>query len=163
MKRVIIILVSIMLLLLDNSLSPFISIKGIYPSLLFTFSIAYSIISSREECVFIGVLSGLLQDIFFFNGFGVNALINMFCCLLAGFIGEGIWRSKKIIPVITMFAATAIRAFAIFIVMYLIGVKVDLLRGILSGLYNSIVMFFSYPLIYKLLYSDEEKNNWRLR
>lgn len=163
MRRFLVILVSIILLILDNSLSPFIAIKGIYPSLLFIFSIAYSIIRGKEEGVFIGVVSGLLQDIFFFNGFGVNALVNMFCCLFAGLIGEGIWKNKKLIPVVTMFLATLIRAIAILIIMYLINVKVDLLRGTLAGLYNSIIMFFSYPLIYKFLYNDEEKTSWRFK
>ena len=96
MKRFIIVLISILLLILDNSLSPFIAIKGVYPSLLFIFAIAYSIINGKKEAVFIGVVSGLLQDIFFFNGFGINALVNMLCCLFAGLVGEGIWRNNFI-------------------------------------------------------------------
>lgn len=163
MRRFIIVLISIILLILDNSLSPFISIKGIYPSLLFIFAIAYSIINGKKEAVFIGVISGLLQDIFFFNGFGINALVNMLCCLFAGLVGEGIWRNKKLIPVGTMFVTTSLRVFGIFIIMYLLRIKVDVLRGIFAGLYNSIIMFFAYPLFYKFLYNDEEKTKWRFK
>lgn len=94
MKRVILILISILLLILDNTFAPFISIKGVYPSFLFVFVISYSIINGTKEAVIMGVISGLLQDIFFFNGFGVNALANMICCVIAGVVGEDIWRKK---------------------------------------------------------------------
>ena len=77
MKKWVLILISLVLLILDNSLIPFLAIKGAYPSLLFVFAIAYSIINGRSEAVVIGVISGLMQDIFFYNGFGINALINM--------------------------------------------------------------------------------------
>lgn len=50
-----------------------------------------------------GVVSGILQDIFFFNGFGVNSLLNLFLCLLASFIGAGIIKTKRLIPVISAF------------------------------------------------------------
>ena len=95
MKKWILVLISLLLLILDNSLMPFFSIKGAYPTLIFTFAIAYSIIYGRKEAVIIGVTSGLLQDIFFYNGFGVNSLINMLLCLLAAIIGENIYREKE--------------------------------------------------------------------
>ena len=48
-----------------------------YPSLLFIFAIAYSIISGKKEAIFIGIVSGILQDIFFVKGFGINLLLNI--------------------------------------------------------------------------------------
>ena len=47
MEKLIIILVSIGLTMLDNSLVPFFAIKGAYPSLLFTFAIAYSLVNTK--------------------------------------------------------------------------------------------------------------------
>ena len=64
MKKVILVLISILLLILDNSVMPFLSIYGAFPSLLFTFAVLYSIINGAEDALFIGVVSGLLQDIF---------------------------------------------------------------------------------------------------
>ena len=66
-KRIILILMSTILLILDNTFSPFISIRGAWPSFLFIFAIAYSIINGRKEGIIIGVISGLLQDIFFLS------------------------------------------------------------------------------------------------
>ena len=45
MKKWILIIISLVFLILDNSLMPFLAIKGAFPSLLFTFAIAYSIIN----------------------------------------------------------------------------------------------------------------------
>ena len=125
-KRLILILMSVILLILDNTFSPFIAIRGAWPSILFVFSIAYSIINGRKEGIIIGVISGVLQDIFFFQGFGVNALVNMICCFIAGGIGDGIWREKKLIPVVTIFIATILKFFGIYIIMYFINENVDL-------------------------------------
>lgn len=160
-KRLILILMSVILLILDNTFSPFIAIRGAWPSILFVFSIAYSIINGRKEGIIIGVISGVLQDIFFFQGFGVNALVNMICCFIAGGIGDGIWREKKLIPVVTIFIATILKFFGIYIIMYFINENVDLLRGIKTALYNSVIMLFSYSIILKFFEREDMRKDWR--
>lgn len=160
-KRVILILVLILLVVLDNSFSPFIAIKGAWPTLIFIFSIAYSIINGKKEGIIIGIISGLLQDIFFFNGFGVNALLNMICCYIAGGIGDGIWREKKLIPTLTIFVATIIKVFGIYIILYFMNENVDLIRGIKTALYNSVIMLFSYNIILKLFEREDMRKAWR--
>ena len=150
MKRLVLIVISIILLILDNSLIPFFSIKGIYPNLLFVFAIGYSIINGKEEGIKIGVISGLLQDIFFFNVFGVNALVNMFCCFIAGVVGEDIWRDKKLIPTIAMFFITILKFLGVYIVFYFLKIDIELVRGIYVGIYNALVIFLTYTLIMKL-------------
>ena len=52
MEKLILILVSIVLVILDNSLVPFFSVKGAYPSLLFVFAIAYSLINGKINYYF---------------------------------------------------------------------------------------------------------------
>lgn len=160
-KRLILILMSVILLILDNTFSPFIAIRGAWPSILFVFSISYSIINGRKEGIIIGVISGVLQDIFFFQGFGVNALVNMICCFIAGGIGDGIWREKKLIPVVTIFIATILKFFGIYIIMYFINENVDLLRGIKTALYNSVIMLFSYSIILKFFEREDMRKAWR--
>ena len=163
MKNVVLVLISILLLILDNSFTPFIKIEGAYPSLLFIFSISYSIIKGKEEGIKIGVISGLLQDIFFFRGFGINALINMLICYLAGLIGEGIWKEKKLIPMATIFIASIAKFFGVFLIMYFFNIKVDIFRGVYIGIYNSVLMLFVYGFIYKSYTKDGKQSSWRLK
>ncbi|SFC31376.1 rod shape-determining protein MreD [Clostridium uliginosum] len=163
MEKLIVTLVSIALVILDNSLVPFFSINGIYPSLLFTFAIAYALINGKSKAVFIGVLSGVLQDIFFFNGFGVNSFLNLLLCLLASIIGESIFKSKRLIPVISVFIITLLKYIGIFIIFYLIKIRVDLTRSFIMGLYNAVIMFLGYRLVMKIPNEEYKRRPWRFK
>lgn len=161
MKKLILVLISIVLLILDNSFAPFIAIKGIHPSFLFTFAIAYSIINGKKEAVTIGVISGLLQDIFFFSGFGVNALVNMLICLIAGVVGDGIFRSKKLIPVITIYFTTILKYIGLSIILYFVNRQINILDGVFIALYNSFIMFLIYKPVFKFSNMESKSNGWR--
>ncbi len=163
MERLIIILVSIGLVILDNSLVPFFSIKGTYPSLLFTFVIAYSIINGKGKAVFIGAVSGVLQDIFFFHGFGVNSLLNLLLCLLASFVGEGIVKNKRLIPVVSIFCITIIKYIGVFIIFYLLDIHIQFSKSIIMGIYNGVVMFFVYKLVMNIYDDEYSKQRWRFK
>ncbi|MGL5415218.1 MAG: rod shape-determining protein MreD [Clostridium sp.] len=164
MKRIIIILICIILLIFDNTVAPFIAIKGAFPSLLFVFAVAYSLVNEPKEAVFIGVISGLLQDVFFNNAIGINALTNMLICLLAAYIGKSVFKRRNIVPVATMFAMTILKHLAVFIIFYLMHYKVDLSNIIYVAIYNSIIMLIIYRYVFK--FSKQKvslRNKWRLR
>ena len=163
MEKLIIILVSIGLVILDNSLVPFFSIKGAYPSLLFVFAIAYSLINGKEKAIFIGVVSGMLQDIFFFNGFGVNSLLNLLLCLLASFIGAGIVKNKRLIPIVSIFFITIIKYIGVFIIFYLLNIHIEFSKSIIMGIYNGVVMFFVYKIVMNIYDDEYSKQRWRFK
>lgn len=163
MKKCILIIISLVLLILDNSLMPFLAIKGVYPSLLFTFAIAYSIINGKSEAVFIGVISGLMQDVYFYNGFGINSLVNMLVCLLAAVIGENIYREKKLIPVISIVLLYILRVFSIFILLKLAGKTIDIGVGIYSSIYSAVVMFLGYDFVLRLYKNNHRERSWRFK
>ncbi|MCI5727615.1 MAG: rod shape-determining protein MreD [Clostridium sp.] len=163
MKRWIVIIISIVLLILDNSFMPFISIYGIYPSLLFVFAIGYSIINGKQEGVFIGVLTGILQDIFFVRCFGLNALINMLICYIVGRVGEDIWKEKKLIPIITIIASTIVKNTVMYFFMLVLKYNIELINGIYIAIYNSVIMFFTYRFMYKVWGKNKKEFTWRDR
>ena len=53
MKRIYLIIILILLLIIDNTILPSYFIGGVYPSFLFVFAMAYSIIRGKKEAVFI--------------------------------------------------------------------------------------------------------------
>jgi rod shape-determining protein MreD len=163
MEKLIIILISIGLVILDNSLIPFFSIKGAYPSLLFTFAIAYSLVNKKERAVFMGVVSGILQDIFFFNGFGVNSLLNLFLCLLASFIGAGIIKTKRLIPVISAFFITIIKYAGGMLIFNFFNIEIQFSKSIIMGVYNGVIMFIVYKLVMNVYDDEYSKQRWRFR
>lgn len=163
MKKWILVLISLVLLILDNSFMPFLAIKGAFPSLLFIFAIAYSIISGKKEAVFIGVVSGLLQDIYFYEGFGVNALVNMLICLLAAFIGENIYREKKLIPTISMSLLYMLKVISLFLLLKMAGKTINIEIGIYASIYSAIVMFLGYDFVLRLYDNNYRKKSWRFK
>jgi rod shape-determining protein MreD len=163
MKKWIVVLISFILLIIDNSLMPYLSINGAYPKLLFIFAIAYSIINGKENAVFIGIFTGVLQDVFFYNGFGINTFINLYICLLGAILGENIYREKKLIPVISSAFFYMLKILSIFAIFKLIGKSVDLKIGIYSALYSMLIMFLGYNHILRLYKFEYKENNWRFK
>lgn len=163
MKKVIIVLISILLLVLDNSVMPFIQIKSAFPSLLFVFAVGYSLVSSEGDALFVGVVSGMLQDIFFSYGFGLNSLINMIICLGVCYLGNGVFKNKKIVPIATIFIATIVKHLAVGIGLFMLNYNGDFSNMIYVAIYNSIIMFFSYRFILKFANSEDVNDKWRIR
>lgn len=163
MKKWVVILISIVLLILDNSLMPFLGIRGAFPSLLFVFAISYSIINGAKEATMIGVFSGLLQDIFFYNGMGINSFSNLILCVLAAFIGENIFKSKKLIPVLTMLLVSTIKVGLVYVFIKINGDEINNNRALLSAIYNTVVMFLGYKFVLKLCDKEDRKISWRFR
>ncbi len=165
MVKVILVLISIGLLILDNSLLPSFSIYGVYPSLLFTFAITYSLLKKKNDALFMGILSGILQDVYFFNGFGVNCLINMLLCIAASAIGDSIVKNKRIIPVVSMFFITMIKFAALFIILYFMDMSLGLgvLRMIVMSAENAIITFIIYNFVSRKVYENSSDQQWRFK
>lgn len=162
MKKILTILIlSVLLLILDNTLMPFIAINGVYPSLLFVFSVCYSIINGSWSAIFIGVFAGLLQDVYLVNGLGINMLLNMVICLIAAKVGKTIFKDKVIIPVIACFLLSILKGILMFVILYVIGQRMNVRIILYSGIYNMIFSIFMYKIVYKLCQKSFMVKNWR--
>ena len=162
MKKRYIVIISIILLILDTSLCPFISIKGAYPSLLFVFAVSYAVINGPSKGIGIGIFSGALQDMFFTQSFGINVFTNLIICYVVGVVGEGIVREKKLIPLFSVLVGSIVKVFLIYLVMKsLFDVKSDLGITIPYAIYNAVITMFGYKKLYKLCTSKEDKYSWK--
>lgn len=161
MKKVVLTLLCIGLLILDNTLVPFFAINSFYPSILLVFVLCYSIVSDKWDALGIGVFSGLLQDIYFFHGFGVNALVNMIVCLIASYIGESIFKEKRLIPVITTFFLSILKYLLVFVILYLTKTKTHIQGVLYVGPLSMLLSFFIYKWVYKLSQKDYMKKDWK--
>lgn len=163
MKKLIIVLISILLLILDNTVMPFIEIKSAFPSLLFVFAVGYSLLSSESDAIFIGVISGMLQDIYFSYGFGLNTLINMLICVGVAYLGDGVFKNNKVVPIATIFIATIVKHLGVSVGLFMLNYKGDFSNVIYVAIYNSVIMFFSYKFILEFVNSEDVNDKWRIR
>lgn len=164
MKKILtLFLIFVGLLVLDNSLMPFFGIRGAYPSLLYIFVVSYSLILGSTEGVWVGAFSGMFQDLFFPDAFGVNALINMVACLIAGFVGKSIFKQKKMIPVLSCLLLTLFKGFVLMGYFMLFKHHTNYYVVIYTGVYNMIICFISYKFIYKLSQKDYMRREWHFK
>ena len=161
MKKRYLFIISIILIILDTSFSQFISIKGVYPSLIFIFAVAYSIITNPKEGIIIGIISGALQDIFFYKAFGINLLANIWICYIAGIIGENVWKKKRLVPFTSMFGLSILKYLILFVVMYALGTKLHLNNILYYSIYNSVIILLVYGKLYNICNDDNKEHSWR--
>lgn len=162
MKKILVLSVlSIILFILDNVLMPFFAIKTFYPSLLFIFIICYSIVNGKWEGLWLGVFVGLLQDVYFSQGFGINAFTNMIICVTAGVVGDNIFKEKRLIPVISCFLLALFKGILVFALLYLYGIYVNMSKVFFISIYDMVLCIFMYRPIYKLCNKEYMQIKWK--
>lgn len=147
--------------MVDNTLSTFIAIKSIYPSVLFVFIISYSIINGPVEAVILGIFTGALQDIYLFNGFGINMFTNMLTCYISAQIGKSIFKEKSFVPIVSTFFLSLLKGIVVFALFYLLKVKTNIQIALYVSIYNMIISIILYRYIYKLSETKFMKKDWR--
>lgn len=160
MKKFILAMICILLFIIDNSIMPFLSIKGSTGSLLFTFIICYSIICGSWDAIGIAVFAGIFQDIYMVKGLGINSLTNMIVCLIAAKIGEGIFKEKRFVPIVVIFLVSMLRGVIIFVLLYITGQKSELIILFESSIYNAVISIFMYKRVFKLMQKPFMKKEW---
>lgn len=160
-KTIVLTLIVCALLVLDNTLIPMIGIKNYYPSLLFTFVCIFSIINGPIDAAILGSVSGLLQDVYFFNGFGINAFTNLIICVLAAKLGENIFKEKALIPVGATFFLSALKGISLYCILYILGEFTSIPAILYTSIYNMVVAILMYRLVYKLSIKQYMKREWK--
>mgnify|MGYP006791379497 FL=1 len=161
MRKTILVLICIGLMILDNTLVPYFDINTYYPSILFVFALCHSFVNDRWDALYMGIFTGLLQDIYFFQGFGVNTLVNMLLCVAAAIVGESIFREKKLVPVLATFVLAMAKYVLVNIILFALGLSISM-KGILYiALMSMLVAFFIYKPVYKMSEKEYMKRDWK--
>ncbi|KZL93842.1 rod shape-determining protein MreD [Clostridium magnum] len=162
MKKILVLfLLAILLFVLDNVLMPFLAIRTIYPSLLLVFIVCYSIVNGTWEGLWLGVFSGLLQDVYFTSTFGLNAFVNMIVCIIAGVIGNNIFKEKMLIPVASGFMLSFVKGILLILILYLGGIYTDVRNIFFVSTYNTIVGFIMYKKVYRFCQKEYMQIRWK--
>lgn len=162
MRKIITIsLMVIVFFILDNTIMPFLAIYKCYPSLLFIFALCFSLINERWWALTMGLITGFLQDIHFYNGIGINLLLNMLLCVLAGEIGKNLFKEKNIIPVGTIFAFVFLKGICVYEILHLLGIDSNAYNSIYNAIYSFFIAIIMYKMIYKLFQKEYMMRNWR--
>ena len=154
-------LLIILLFILDNTVMPFLAIYNYYPSILFVFIMCFSIINGKWQGLWVGVVAGLLQDIFFGNAFGINSLLNMLLCVLAGEIGLNIFKNKRFIPIVSTLGLSVLKGICIYGVLRILGQHTNIYTALYKGIYEMFICLLIYRRMYKLYNRNYMKKEWK--
>lgn len=159
-KYIVIFLISIFLLIIDNTLMPMMSIGGAYPSLLFVFCISLAFYSDRKFVIYIACLGGLLQDIFFMDVLGINALINLILCVIVSLIGKNFIKSKIIVPVFMVLCASILKGLILIPILNSFGHFLYIKRILIVSAYNFVIAAILEKIIFKFYNLEGIKKDW---
>ncbi|MEG6584547.1 rod shape-determining protein MreD [Dendrosporobacter sp. 1207_IL3150] len=148
----IIILVS---LVVQSTIMPMLSFNGIKPDLLLIIVVSASLLLGKEQGVSVGFFSGLLQDLAGGNVFGLNTLSKLITGYLFGMAERKVFKEHILLPVLAMSIATFFNSVISFIIVGLLGYKVQLISAIMNNvlplmLYNVIVAIPVHQVIYRV-------------
>lgn len=147
MKVLVLFLITFFLSVFDVSLMPFFDFKGFYPSLLSLYFFVYSMNSEKYNIVYFSVLVGFFQDLFFFNGFGINIFLNLVMGLSLFYLSIKYNKSKYILSVLIVVSFAVLKN--IFISLYMnlfFNVNFVLIKFVYDFLYTFTLMLLLYPI-----------------
>ena len=107
MKKVYLCFLGIAILVLENSITNYISIFGVTIDFLLIFLTIISLYLDELESSIIGAILGLLRDISVGGIFGVNGLIYFLICYIISYSRKKIYKESKV-TIFTLILATTI-------------------------------------------------------
>ena len=161
MKKVYLCLLGIAILILENSITNYITIFGVTIDFLLIFLTIISLYLDDLESSIIGAVLGLLKDISVGGIFGVNALIYFLICYIISYSRKKIYKESKV-TIFTLILATTIFSSVLnilaSIVVYSSFTAVRLMiRGIvILPILNSIMALILYKAFYKSILKLKE-------
>ncbi|WP_455539394.1 rod shape-determining protein MreD [Terrisporobacter sp.] len=107
MKKIYLCFLGIAILILENSITNYLSILGVTIDFLLIFLTVISLYMDELESSIIGAIIGLIKDITVGGIFGVNALVYFLVCYVVSYSRRKIYKQSKI-TIFTLILATTI-------------------------------------------------------
>lgn len=142
-------------LIIQATVMPLLAFQGVRPDLLLIVVVSSSLLLGKDQGVSIGFFSGLLQDLVGGNIFGLNTLSKLITGYLFGMAERKVFKEHILLPVLAMAVATFCNSAISFILLLLLGYKIELMSAIINTvlpllMYNVIVAIPVHQVIYRV-------------
>ncbi len=147
MRIFVLCLTEIVLLVLDTSFIPFFDFNGYYPSLLTIYYCVYSLNNEKYNVTLFSFFVGFFQDVFFYNGFGINILLNLIVGLILSKLSNKYNKNKFIVYVLLITFSLMFKS--LLITLYInIVLKININVSVFyyEFLYTFVLVLFMYPI-----------------
>lgn len=142
-------------LTIQATVMPLLAFQGVQPDLLLIVVVSSSLLLGKDQGVSIGFFSGLLQDLVGGNIFGLNTLSKLITGYLFGMAERKVFKEHIFLPVLAMVVATICNSAISFILLFLLGYKIELMSAIINTvlpllMYNVVVAIPVHQVIYRV-------------
>lgn len=165
MRRIVItVFIIVINMILQATVFEYIAIMGIKPQTGLAIIVCLSFMRGDVEGMFLGVFSGLLQDLLFAPFIGVHTCLCAIVGYLCGKFFAGFYNESVVIPGLLTVAAVFIYEFMYYIIMVLTAGYIDVLHFLGTIIlpevvYTGIISVFLYKILYnineKIIYSEQ--------
>lgn len=156
MKRIVsIILVIIICFVLQTTIFQTLSLADVSPNLLLIVTVAYGYMSGEKEGIWVGLICGLLMDLFFGSVVGLYALFLMIIGFLNGILNKIYYTDDLIIPLVIISVSDLLYDFFYYVVEFLLRGRLNFLfyvRRIIipEMVYTVLISVVLYKLLHTL-------------
>lgn len=145
--------------ILESTIFQYTRIMGIKPDFTIMLVVSYAIMRGSAYGGYIGLASGLLNDLIYGKPFGINGLSYMITGYIIGQSQENVFKDSFIPPIIFNIAGVFLYQNLFYLVTYFSKTNISYTHAFLNimipqSIYNGILGAFVYRCIYKL---DEKK------
>lgn len=132
-------------------------IGGVLPNTALIIVVSISMLSGRKKGITAGIVTGILQDIFFSKAIGINVLIYAFLGYFIGGVEGRLFKDNYITPLILISLSTFFYHSIYYILMHFLRHSVDYLSVLRTTIftetiYNSIVGILMYRILFNRVY-----------
>ncbi|MFA9463628.1 MAG: rod shape-determining protein MreD [Velocimicrobium sp.] len=110
---------------LQTTIARSLALADVVPNLLLIVTVAYGYMGGEKEGIWVGLLCGLLMDLFFGSVIGLYALILMLIGFLNGLLNKLYYTDDLIIPLIIISISDLLYNFFYYIVEFLLRGRLD--------------------------------------
>ncbi|WP_245592044.1 rod shape-determining protein MreD [Clostridiisalibacter paucivorans] len=141
-----------------------IAVYSVLPNTALIIVIIFAILREKRQGAIIGIITGFLYDMLFYDVVGTHSLVYFLIAYSYGSINNKFFRNSPFTAAVFTFIGTILSHLLYYIIMYIFGVNMEfilLLRRVIivESIYNSILSIF----IFKLIYSIENRSNLSFR
>lgn len=147
MKVLVLSFITFVFLVLDTSFAIFFDFNDWYPSIVSLYFFIYSLNNEKYGITFFALFVGFLQDIFFYNGFGVNIFLNLVIGCIVHYLSVKYNKNKYILSIFLVASASLLKSFLVIIYMNIaFGVNIYIVKLLYEFVYTFVVLLFMYPI-----------------
>jgi rod shape-determining protein MreD len=148
--------VLVVTIIIQSTLMPLISVKGIHPDLLLVIVVSYALLSGKENGVGIGFFAGLLQDLVSGSIFGISTLSKLATGYIFGLAERKVFKEHVLLPILATLVATLFNGLVGIILLLIFGYKIDIAAAVMQNIvplvgYNLIIAVPVHHVVYRLI------------